>query len=98
MSIAAMIASMKFNDRRTKREAFDGWTSSDKESEGIKSEPVSEEVLKEIRDKIRKQQRISTIKITVIILICIALFLLFLIPQASELNGNDVTHFFATFK
>ncbi len=57
MGIAAMITSIKFNDRRNKREAFDGWISSDKESQGIKIEPVSEKVLQEIRDKLEKQRR-----------------------------------------
>jgi len=60
---AAMITSLKNNSRRNKREAFDGWTSSDKESQGIKVEPVSEEVLEEIRTKIQKQNRLTTIKI-----------------------------------
>jgi len=42
---AAMITSLKNNNRRNKREAFDGWTSSSKTSQGIKIEPVSEETL-----------------------------------------------------
>ncbi len=62
-----MITSLKNNNRRNKREAFDGWTSSDKESNGIKIEPVSEEILIEIRNKIQKQNRITTIQIIVII-------------------------------
>ncbi|MBQ4818744.1 hypothetical protein [Aquimarina sp. MMG016] len=57
MSIAAMIASIKFNDRRNKRDAFshiNGHT--DTKSQGIKVEPVSEETLQEIRDKLKKQR------------------------------------------
>ncbi len=53
MGIAAMIASIRFNDRRSKREAFEGWTPSNKESKGIKIEPVSEEVLQEIRNRLK---------------------------------------------
>ncbi|SEL21798.1 hypothetical protein SAMN04487910_2051 [Aquimarina amphilecti] len=68
-SAQGMITSLKNNSRRNKREAFDRWTSSDKESNGIEVEPVSEEVLIEIRNKIQKQNRITTIKITVVIVI-----------------------------
>ncbi|WP_299312381.1 hypothetical protein [uncultured Aquimarina sp.] len=68
---AAMITSLKNNSRRNRREAFDGWTSSDKESQGIKVEPVSEEVLKEIRTKIQKQNRLTTIKIIAVFSIAI---------------------------
>ena len=53
---AAMITSLKNNNRRHKREAFDGWKPSDKKSCGIKIEPVSEEVLEQIRHKLRKQK------------------------------------------
>ncbi|WP_299219473.1 hypothetical protein [uncultured Aquimarina sp.] len=45
------------NSRRQERKAYDGWTESDEESQGIKVEPVSEETLKEIRDKLRKQRQ-----------------------------------------
>lgn len=69
MAIAAMIASIKFNDRRNKREAFDRYSSSDKKSKGIQTEPVSEEILEEIRNKIQKQNRITSIKIIVVIAI-----------------------------
>ena len=55
---AAMIASLKNNNRRSKREAFDGWITSDKESKGIKVEHVSEERLQEIRDKLRKERKL----------------------------------------
>ncbi len=55
---AAMITSLKNNDRRNKREAFDGsWTGTDEKSEAIKVEPVSEELLQEIRDKLKNQRR-----------------------------------------
>jgi len=56
-STAAMITSLKNNNRRVKREAFDGWKPSDKESQGIKVEPVSEEVLQEIRDLLKRQRQ-----------------------------------------
>ncbi len=54
---AAMIASLKNNSRRNKREAFDGWTTSDKESQGVKIELVSEDALAKIREKLKKQRR-----------------------------------------
>ncbi|MDH7445431.1 hypothetical protein [Aquimarina sp. 2201CG14-23] len=74
-----MITSLKNNSRRNKRDAYDSWTSSDKESQGIKTEPVSEEILEEIRTKIKKQNRMSTIKGLVVIAIgiIIAAWLLF---------------------
>jgi len=57
MSIAAMIASIKFNDRRNKREAFGSLNrTNDINSQGIKIEPVSEETLQEIRNKLKKQR------------------------------------------
>lgn len=56
-STAAMITSLKNNSRRNKREAYDGWTASDSDSQGIKIEPVSEEVLQEIRDKLKRQRK-----------------------------------------
>ncbi|GAA3508966.1 hypothetical protein GCM10022393_21190 [Aquimarina addita] len=71
MAIAAMIASIRFNDRRNKREAFNGWGNSGKKSKGIKIEPVSEEVLVEIRNKIQRQNRITRIKIMLVIAISI---------------------------
>ncbi len=54
---AAMIASLKNNSRRNKREAFDGWTTSDKESQGVKIELVSEDALAKIREKLKKQRK-----------------------------------------
>ena len=95
-SAQGMITSLKNNSRRTKREAFDGWTSSDKESKGIKSEPVSEEVLKEIRSKMKRQKTQERKKFFVIFLTVI-LFALFLGHHLSGLNGTDVNHFFAMF-
>ncbi|MEW7288936.1 hypothetical protein [Aquimarina sp. 2304DJ70-9] len=68
MSIAAMVASIKFNDRRNKRDAFshiNGIT--DVKSQGIKIEPVSEEALEQIREKMRKQNRTQAIKNKIVI-------------------------------
>lgn len=45
------------NSRRKERKAYDGWTESDEESKGIKVEPISEEQLQEIRDKLNHQKR-----------------------------------------
>lgn len=59
MSIAAMVASIKFNDRRNKREAFNHISgNTDTQSRGIKIEPVSEETLQEIRDKLKRQRKV----------------------------------------
>ncbi|MBQ0736293.1 hypothetical protein [Aquimarina celericrescens] len=55
---AAMITSLKNNSRRNKREAFDGWTTSDKESQGIKVAPVSEDSLAKIREKLKRQRKV----------------------------------------
>ncbi len=85
MSIAAMVASIKFNNRRSKREAFDGWTTSDKESQGIKIEPVSEEVLKQIRKKMKTQNRISTIKNVVVISISVMITVWLLLHLSSKI-------------
>ncbi len=59
---AAMITSLKNNNRRNKREAFDGWTASDKESQGIKIEPVSEDALAKIREKLKRQRKTAFYK------------------------------------
>ncbi len=56
-STAAMITSLKNNSRRNKREAFDGWVALDKESQGIKIEPISEDSLAKIREKLKKQRK-----------------------------------------
>ncbi len=75
---AAMLTSLKNNSRRSKREAFDGWTSSDKKSKGIKVEAVSEEVLIEIRHKMKQQQKKARIRnlFIAIISLCISVFLI----------------------
>ncbi len=57
-AISGMNISMKNNNRRVKREAFSHITGEyDTESKGIKIEPVSEETLKEIRVKLKKQRQ-----------------------------------------
>jgi len=59
MSIAAMIASIKFNDRRNKRDAFSHINgNTDTQSRGIKVEPVSEETLQKIREKLKRQRQV----------------------------------------
>ncbi|MDY8136766.1 hypothetical protein [Aquimarina sp. 2201CG5-10] len=74
MSIAAMVASIKFNDRRSKREAFSHLGgNTDTKSQGIKIEPISEEALTKIRKKIKKQNRANTIKNIVIALVSVAI-------------------------
>ncbi|MAQ75327.1 MAG: hypothetical protein CL613_03210 [Aquimarina sp.] len=74
------IHSLRNNSRRSKREAFDGWSPSDKESQGIKIEPVSEEVLQQIRDKLEKQKKKEKfINFTIITLSIIATIIFFFI-------------------
>ncbi len=51
------IHSLRNNSRRSKREAFEGWTGFDSASQGIKIEPVSEELLQEIREKLKIQRQ-----------------------------------------
>ncbi len=87
MGIAAMNASIKFNDRRTKREAFKGWSSANSESQGIKKEPVSKEVLQQIRNRAKKQQQKENIKNGIILtmsIIATILFIKFLFNYYSE--------------
>ena len=78
------IHSLRNNSRRSKREAFDGWSPSDKESQGIKIEPVSEEVLQEIRDKLKRQNRILRIKTIIAIAISFVLTIALLLYFASK--------------
>ncbi|WP_299256056.1 hypothetical protein [uncultured Aquimarina sp.] len=62
-AISGMNISMKNNNRRVTREAFSHISGeSDEKSQGIKVEPVSEEVLMEIRQKMKQQQKITRIK------------------------------------
>ncbi len=77
-STAAMITSLKNNSRRNKREAFEGWTTSDNESTGIKIAPVSEEQLQEIRDKLKRERKKENIRIILIAISSILLTILFI--------------------
>ena len=79
-----MITSLKNNSRRNKRDAFDGWTSSDQESQGIKVEAVSEENLEKIRKKIQRQHRMITIKTIAVITISSVLITLWLLSKNIE--------------
>ena len=54
---AAMATSLKNNNRRKERGHFEGLGSSDKQSQGIPSKPISEEALAEIRKKVKVEQR-----------------------------------------
>lgn len=86
MGIAAMIASIKFNDRRNKRESFGHISGkSNKESQGIKIETVSDQVLQEIRDKLKRQNRILRIKTIIAIAISFVLPIALLLYFASKL-------------
>ncbi|WP_025741066.1 hypothetical protein [Aquimarina pacifica] len=63
------IHSLRNNSRRNKREAFSHLSGeSDSESQGIKVEPVSEEVLKEIRNKLKKQRKTDKIINTICVI------------------------------
>ena len=79
-----MITSLKNNSRRNKRDAFDRWTSSDQESQGIKVEAVSEENLEKIRKKIQRQHRMITIKTIAVITISSVLITLWLLSKNIE--------------
>ncbi len=75
MGIAAMIASIKFNDRRNKRETFRTSVNNTKIAiQGIRKEQVSEDVLKKIRQKLKKQQEVLFKKR----LIAFGIFILFI--------------------
>lgn len=77
-AISGMNISMKNNNRRTKREAFSNISGeSDKESQGIEIETVSEEALAEIRNKLQKQRKLTRRKN--IVAICITILILFLL-------------------
>jgi len=81
MSIAAMVASIKFNNRRNKREAFSNISGTiDIKSRGIKIEPISEETLKEIRNKLKKQ-RVTVFKkqliVSVFLVVLITSFIIY---------------------
>ncbi|WP_062056648.1 hypothetical protein [Aquimarina longa] len=74
MGTAAMIASIKYNDRRNKRKSFEISTNSDPKSASIKVKPVSEKLLQKIRDKLKKQRKtlfrkrmIATVLIVILI-------------------------------
>ena len=74
MSTAAMVASIKFNNRRNKREAFSHLNGTiNTKGQGITIKPVSEETLEEIRKKMRKQNRVNMMKTIIIISISIAI-------------------------
>lgn len=75
---AAMITSLKNNNRRNKREAFDGWTSSSKTSQGIKIEPVSEETLQKIRSKLKRQTTIINLGIIILSIVISIIIIYFL--------------------
>ena len=76
-AISGMNISMKNNNRRVKREAFSAISGeSNKESQGIKTEAVSEEILEKIRKKIKQQQRSSKKRNIIIGLISSILFIL----------------------
>jgi len=55
--VSGMITSLKNNDRRHKREAFDRWTTTDKKSKGIVVKPITEKALQDIQQKLKKQQK-----------------------------------------
>lgn len=84
----AMITALKNNSRRKKREAYDGWTDSDKKSKGIKKENVSEEVLEEIRSELKKQQKTAKTRRVLGILIT-SVIVFFLIRMIIIWYQND---------
>jgi len=96
-SMMQAIVSLRNNSRRSKREAFEGWTSSDMEIRGIKIEPISEETLQEIRDTLRIQRKKAVRKniIALVLGIIIATFsicLLFAYFQYSPGISDSFLH------
>ena len=73
---AAMIASLKNNNRMKTRTPFNGTGTYSKKSDGIKSKPISEEALAETRRKIIKEQRNLTIKRRLVLFLIIGLLLI----------------------
>ena len=67
------------NSKRQVREAYAGWRESDKESQGIKVEAVSEEVLEEIRNKLKRQKSSIFLKrlAACVLLICALIAFIF---------------------
>jgi len=71
---AAMATSLKNNNRRGKREGFDGFSNSHKENARIPKKQISEEALAKIRKKLKTEQQSLFIKrIAVFCLLIIAL-------------------------
>ncbi|WP_299894881.1 hypothetical protein [uncultured Aquimarina sp.] len=64
------------NSRRKERKAYDGWTESDSESKGIEAVSVSEELLQEIRDKLKRQRKQTRRKHILTIVLSVAVFIL----------------------
>lgn len=71
-----MIASIRFNDRRNNRDAFSHINgNTDTQSQGIKVEPVSEETLQKIREKLKRQRRTIFIKQLIVFSVLIILII-----------------------
>jgi len=89
---AAMIASLKNNNRRKERSRFNGLGKSDKESKGLIKKKVSKEALREIRTKIKTENRIVTIKVivltTISIIVVFTLTFFLLKSEATQLLFN----------
>lgn len=96
MGIAAMVASMKFNDRRGKRETFKSIEYKSKR-EGIKSEPISEEALEAIRIKIEQQKNEENIRLYIVLFIAIV-FSISLFYGLAQISGEDLRYFAAIFR
>lgn len=64
------------NSRRKERKAYEGWTESDTESKGIETTPVSEELLQEIRDKLKRQRKKTRKKHILTIILSVAILML----------------------
>lgn len=89
---AAMITSLKNNNRKKERTRYKGFGKSDNESKGLIKKKVSKEALQKIRSKIKAEHKKATIKIVVLTSIAIitvfTLIIIFLKSEATQLLFN----------
>lgn len=67
------------NSRRKERKAYDGWTESDSESQGIKIEDISEEQLQQIRNNLKKERKALFKKRLIAFIMCVCLIIALII-------------------
>lgn len=73
---AAMATILKNNNRRGKREAFDGFSNSHKENAKLSKKPISKEALAEVRNKLKTEQRSLLFKRVIVFCIVTAVLII----------------------